>query len=118
MSRSLVLPARGLMVANTLRETRSSFDRMRGLIGRPLREGEALLISSCRQVHTFGMREPIDVVFCDEEWTVLHVVSPMRPWRVGKWVRGARCAIELSPGAARGISPGDRFELVERPVGA
>lgn len=91
--------------------------RARGLIGSTIREDEALILQPAKQVHTFFMRGPIDVIFCDEEWNVLHVVSPMRPWRVGRWVRGAWCAVEMSPGAARGISPGESLELIQRSVG-
>ena len=105
-------------MAARVRWARSMRARVRGLIGSMISEGEALILEPAKQVHTFFMGGPIDVVFCDAEWTVLHVVSPMRPWRIGKWVRGARRAVEFPPGAAHGISPGDKLELVERPVGA
>lgn len=113
MSRSLVLPARGLVVANTLLETRSIRDRIRGLIGRPLRTGEALRIAPCRQVHTFGMREPIDVVFCDGGFRVVHVVREMRPRRVSPVRWDARSVIELRAGAARAVLPGDVLRVCE-----
>ena len=37
-----------------------------------------LVLRPCRQVHTFGMRFPIDVAFCDRYGFVLHV-SRLRP---------------------------------------
>ena len=40
--------------------------RRRGLLGRDAFEG-ALVLRPCRHVHTFGMRFPIDVAFCDRE---------------------------------------------------
>lgn len=100
-------------MANTLRETCSSFDRMRGLIGRPLREGEALLIPSCRQVHTFGMRDPIDVIFCDGDFRVVHVVREMSPRRVSPVRWDARSVIELRSGAAREVAPGETLHVCE-----
>jgi hypothetical protein len=30
---------------------------------------------------------------------VLHVVRSLRPWRITRWVRGARYAVELRAGA-------------------
>jgi uncharacterized protein len=73
-----------------------------------LRAREALIIDGGRQVHTFGVREPIDVVFCDDDWNVLHVVRAMKPARLSRWVRRARFVIELPEGALPGdVKPGD-----------
>ena len=48
-------------------------ERTQGLLGR--RDSSevtgALVLRPCRQVHTFGMRFPIDVAFCDPAGTVL-----------------------------------------------
>lgn len=84
-------------------------ERMRGLLGRPpLRPGEALVIEPAAQVHTFGMRYSIDVLFCKPDGTVLHVVRALRPHRMTRWVRGAKIAIELPPGAVpEDVRPGD-----------
>jgi uncharacterized membrane protein (UPF0127 family) len=71
--------------------------RMRGLLGRAEFDG-ALVIRPCRQVHTFGMRFPIDVAFCNSDGVVLHVAS-MRPWRVSRVVRRGAFVIEAPDGA-------------------
>jgi hypothetical protein len=82
--------------------------RLRGLLGRDrLEAGEAMLFERARQVHTFGMRFALDVVFCDDDWRVLYVVRELRPWRVTKIVRNARYVIELPAGAAAGLAPGE-----------
>jgi uncharacterized membrane protein (UPF0127 family) len=104
------------MLAERIRWARSAMDRARGLIGSPLGADEALIIVPASQVHTFFVGA-IDVVFCDHGWRVLHVVSPMPPRRVTKWVRGARYVVELNPGVAAGVAVGDELELVEAPVG-
>jgi uncharacterized membrane protein (UPF0127 family)/catechol 2,3-dioxygenase-like lactoylglutathione lyase family enzyme len=70
--------------------------RGRGLLGTDsLEDGCGLLIVPCRQVHTFGMRYPIDVIFVDEAWRVKKVVAGMKPGRVGALVFRARAVIEL-----------------------
>lgn len=116
MPTSLLLTDGDLVVADTVRRATSIPGRMRGLLGGPgLGPGEGLLLSPCKQVHTFGMRFPIDVVFCDRGWRVTHVVRGMKPGRVSRVEWRARCAIELSAGAASAVQPGDRLVL-EDPV--
>lgn len=73
--------------------------------------GEALVIEPAAQVHTFFVRFPIDVVFCDDDWTVMHVVSPMARRRVSRWVRGARFVVELRAGSATAVRAGDRLSF-------
>lgn len=64
------------------------------------------------QVHTIGMRYPIDVVLCDRDLVVLRIVRGLRPLRVTKWVRGARVVVELPAGSLPDwISEGDRLSL-------
>lgn len=87
--------------------------RLRGLAGRSrLAEGGGMLFERARQIHTFGMRFPIDVVFCDRDWRVVHVSRSMRPWRLGRWVRGGFYVVELPAGAASDLDAGDRLLAV------
>lgn len=75
--------------------------------------GDALVIERAPQVHTLGMSYAIDVVFCDAGWHVRHYVLSLRPWRVTRWVRGARYAIEMPGGSIQaGIEIGDRLVVV------
>jgi uncharacterized membrane protein (UPF0127 family) len=78
--------------------------RRQGLSGRDELEG-VLVLRPCRQVHTFRMRFPIDVAFCDRDGFVLHVAS-LRPWRLSRPVPRAYFAIEARAGAF------DRWKLV------
>jgi uncharacterized membrane protein (UPF0127 family) len=80
--------------------------RRRGLLGRDGIDGVLVLVP-CRQVHTFGMRFPIDVAFVARDGTVLHVTT-LRPFRVTRVVWRARLVLEARAGAlARwGIVPG------------
>ena len=77
--------------------------RRRGLFGRDQLDG-VLILRPCRQVHTFGMKFPIDVAFCDRYGFVLHV-SQMRPGRVSRYVLRAYFAIEAAEGSF------DRWEI-------
>jgi uncharacterized membrane protein (UPF0127 family) len=101
----------GEVVAENVRWARSLRERVRGLIGFSLSFEDALVFERAAQVHTFGMRGPIDVVFCNGDGRVLHVVRAMRPRRVSRWVRGARITVELAAGRAMNVSAGDVLAL-------
>lgn len=84
--------------------------RSRGLLGRTqMCADEALWLSPCKSVHTFGMRFCIDVAFLAADGSALHLVHEMRPWRVSKLVLKAVGALEMSAGAlgAAGVRIGD-----------
>lgn len=71
--------------------------RRRGLLGRA-GIGGVLVLVPCRQVHTVGMRFPIDVGFCAADGRLLRRVT-MRPGRVSRPVWRARLVIEAEAGA-------------------
>jgi uncharacterized membrane protein (UPF0127 family) len=88
--------------------------RLVGLLNHDsLAEGEGLLITSCRQVHTLFMRFAIDAVFLDDSDTVVRVES-LRPWRFSGLHLKASKVLELPFGAAErgGLKPGLRLEFV------
>jgi uncharacterized membrane protein (UPF0127 family) len=85
--------------------------RRRGLQGRTDIEG-VLVLRPCRHVHTFGMRFPIDVAFCDRDGFVLHVAT-LRPGRFSRIVPRAYFAVEAREGffGKSGVAPGDVVEV-------
>lgn len=86
--------------------------RMRGLLGtRSLPPGRGLLIPRARQVHTFGMRYAIDVVFLDRSMTVVHVVREMRPNRISRLVWRSRMVVETPAGAAAAVQVGELLQI-------
>ena len=100
----------GRTVAHSVLRAPTRMARVRGLLGQSsMVPGAALMLEPARQVHTMGMRFPIDVVFCDRELNVLHVIRSMRPQRLSRVVLRARSAIELEAGGAHGLSRGDRL---------
>lgn len=102
----------GFVLASDVSFARSPAERTRGLLGRRLAEGEALVIEPAAQIHTFGMRYRIDVVFCDRGLKIVHIARNVPPWRITRWVRGARLAIELPGGALpNSLSVGDLLEI-------
>jgi uncharacterized protein len=108
-----VLTAEGVVVCERCEVPKSSFARMRGLLGRDgLEPGTGMLIDAAPSVHMFFMRFPIDVVFLDRDRTVVGVRHRLAPWRVAG-ARHAVAALELPAGAAAeaGIQEGDVLVL-------
>jgi uncharacterized membrane protein (UPF0127 family) len=115
VSLARVRNAAGVVVCARCEIPKSSFARMRGLLGRSgLEPGSGMLIDSAPSVHMFFMRFPIDVVFLDRDWKVVAVRRQLRPWRVAG-ARRAVAALELPAGAAAeaGIEEGDVLSLEE-----
>jgi uncharacterized membrane protein (UPF0127 family) len=85
--------------------------RRRGLLHRDRFDG-ALVLRPCRNVHTAGMKFPIDVAFCDAEGTVLRTTT-LAPWRISRVVRRSAFVIEAEAGAFERwrLARGDRVEL-------
>ena len=101
------------VIASRVRIAASPLARMRGLAMKPgMAANEGLILEPASQIHTFGMRFSIDVIFCDRDWNIVHVVRNVKPNRMTRWVRGARRVIELSAGSLpQGLAVGDRLEL-------
>ena len=60
------------------------WSRLRGLLARPTLAGDgsqALLITPCASVHTFGMRYPLDLVYLDFAGKVVGWREHVAPWR-------------------------------------
>ena len=85
--------------------------RIKGLLGREGIEG-ALLLRPAKSVHTMGMRFPIDVAFCDDDFRVIDVCT-MRPNRMGRPRPKAHSVIEAEEGAFERwrLRVGDHLEI-------
>ena len=102
----------GRIVADRVLRASTLGDRLRGLLGRrEMETGSALLLQPARQIHTIGMRFPIDVVFCDRDLRVLRVVRSLRPRRVTRYVRRAHYVVECAGGSVGELAPGDELSI-------
>jgi protein-S-isoprenylcysteine O-methyltransferase Ste14 len=61
----------------------------------------------------FGMRYPIDVVFLDERFAVVHTIPGLAPWATSPRIGAATSVIELPAGtlARVGVAPGTRLVI-------
>ncbi|MDR1185359.1 MAG: DUF192 domain-containing protein [Coriobacteriales bacterium] len=73
--------------------------RMRGLLDSAVcDDGEVLILVPCKSIHTFGMRESIDVAFINRQGCVLKTVRELPPSRFLS-CRGASCVLERRSGS-------------------
>src|SRR5438067_11001296 len=101
-------------IADKAARAGSFFARGRGLMFTPpLPAGGGLVIEPCSSIHMFFMRYPLDILFLDKQGKVVFMYKGIKPWRVGRVVRGARLAIELPEGAIdrSGTLVGDRITI-------
>ncbi len=82
-------------------------ERVRGLIGRPA--DPPLLLQRTRSVHTFGMRDPIEVVLLDGRMRVLRILT-LRPRRLLLPRPRVRAVLEMRSSP---FTAGDRLRLRE-----
>jgi uncharacterized membrane protein (UPF0127 family) len=112
MPERLVVEPSGDVIATKVSYALTLRSRALGLLGEDeAPASSALVFERAKQIHTFGMRFAIDVLFCASDWKVLHVVHGMKPWRMSRIVLRSRFVVELPEGAAAGVVPGDRIRV-------
>lgn len=83
----LLNQTKNIVMAEEVIRAISFSERAIGLLGKSkLDSSKALWIYRCKDIHTFFMRFPIDVVFVDQNLKVTDVVKNVKPWRfVFRW---------------------------------
>ena len=90
------------IIAKNVSVANNFYKRLKGLLCKKgLESGEGLLISPCKQVHTFGMKFNIDVVFVSPTSKVVHIEHNMSKGKVSKYIKGANQVLELKGGTAK-----------------
>lgn len=97
-----------------VRKAQSLEDRTRGLIGQS--EIEPLWLETRFGIHTFGMRQPIDVMVLDMNNSVRVLKKGLKPNRVFIWNPQFKRVVELPSGYVqkKSIRLGEKIELTEQ----
>jgi uncharacterized membrane protein (UPF0127 family) len=106
-TRNVALVSKGRLANNF-------FTRLRGLVGvKNLPAGDGLLIQPCNQIHCMFMSIPIDVLYIGSDGRVLAMDVAMRPWAMGRMIRGAKSVLEMPTGTitATGTAIGDQLQI-------
>lgn len=103
----------GCLLLARVRHARLFHQRLFGLLfANPPGPGEGLLISPCRQVHTFGMRFAIDVAFLNHQGVIVQCTPSLTPFRMAG-ATDATQVLELRAGAIAelGLAAGQQLTL-------
>jgi uncharacterized membrane protein (UPF0127 family) len=72
------------------------FSRLKGLIGRmKLRPDEGIWVVPSRGVHTLGLLFPLDLIYLDEHYRVIHLVEYFPSFRIAPLKTQAESVLEL-----------------------
>jgi uncharacterized membrane protein (UPF0127 family) len=105
---------RNQVIADKAARAGSFLARGRGLmLSPPLPAGGGLVIDPCSSIHMLFMRYPLDILFVGKDGKVVFMYEGIKPWRVGRIVRGAKLAIELPEGSisSSGTQVGDEVAI-------
>jgi uncharacterized membrane protein (UPF0127 family) len=73
-------------------------ERLRGLLGKfRISSGEGLWLVPSRGIHTVGMLFPIDVIYLDAHYRVIHLVEHLRPFSISPIRLKSASLLELPP---------------------
>ena len=97
-------------VLSSLNIAETAAARRRGLIGQTEID-TPLLIDSCKWIHTFGVKQPLDVTYLDTKMQVIKI-SKIKPSRMAMPVLKAKHVLEASAGTFEnwGLAVGHTLE--------
>lgn len=106
---------KGIMLADRGRIADGFVDRLIGLLKTASENfvfGDGLFIVPCNQIHMFGMKYAIDVVFVDKQGVVVGLTERIGPGQMSKMFPKAHACLELPAGVIgdTGTSEGDEIE--------
>ncbi|HHY19447.1 MAG TPA: DUF192 domain-containing protein [Firmicutes bacterium] len=93
----------------------SFLSRLVGFIGKKPQKGDALLIIPCKQIHTFFMQAPIDVVYLSKDGFVVDFFPSVLPGKILPYSRKTEMVLELALGTITYLAKGQKitFQLKE-----
>jgi uncharacterized membrane protein (UPF0127 family) len=108
--------SRNAFISSELRRADTHWSRLLGLMGtspKNFPHGSGLWIVPCQGVHTMWMRYPIDVLYLDENKTVLYIEENVQPWRIPPMHFDTASVIEVRSPAVMtsGTCVGDILEI-------
>lgn len=75
----------------------SFFQKLRGLLGlKFLPKDKGIVLTNCKQVHTFGMKFPIDLIVLDSEFNIIRFVGNLKPNKISPYFKEGKHIIELA----------------------
>ncbi len=109
----------GRVLAYDAHAANSFGKRLKGLLGQKFFErGDALVISPCQQIHSYGMKFKFDAIFVDKEMRVIHVLETIPPFKISPFIKKAYMVIELPAGTVASSGTVYNHQLIFQKGGA
>lgn len=91
------------------------FKRLHGLMFKKSFPMDGVLLVPCKQIHTFFMAFPIDVIFLNKEGIVLDALPSIEPGKVSKLYKSCQKVLELPSKSIfkHNIETGNLLEIEE-----
>jgi uncharacterized membrane protein (UPF0127 family) len=92
----------------------TTLSRLRGLIGRwSLRSGRGIWVVPSRGIHTLGVFFPLDLIYLDADYRVIHTVEHFPKFSISPWKTKAESVLELPTHTiySSQTQPGDQFVI-------
>lgn len=105
---------KGKVICEKVEIADSFFKRFMGLMYRKnMNENEGLLLDPCNEIHTFGMKFPIDTITVSSDNIIIYIDENIAPRRVRPRIKEGKKVLELNAGTIKnyGLEPGDLVEF-------
>lgn len=102
----------GFTIADDVQKLDSIFDKTIGLLSK--KNYSSLLFKTCFGIHTFFLKQPIDILILDNQWKVVKIKKNLQPNRFFFWNPKYCIVVELPINLIKNTSIGD--QIVKNPL--
>ncbi len=91
------------------------YHNAKGLLGEAqLKENTGMLFKRCSNIHMFGMKMPLDIIFLASDGRIIKCVNSLQPWKVSGCL-GSSMTLELPKGSIEktGLKQSMKLEIKE-----
>ncbi|HNW39399.1 MAG TPA: DUF192 domain-containing protein [Candidatus Omnitrophota bacterium] len=112
----LINQTKNTILAEDVLVAGTPFKRIKGLLGKKVfLPDQAIILAPCNSIHTFFMRFAIDVIFVDNDYKVIKVLTRFNPNRFSSICWNSSITIELPAGklVATNTQVQDQLKLLD-----
>lgn len=105
------------VISENLTVADTYFKRLKGLMfTKNLPPQNALQIIPCSEIHTFFMNYSLDVLYLDDNNSIVYLDEKLKPGKIGRYVKNAKSVIELPEGKIKeaNIKVGQTVQCIKK----
>ncbi len=93
-----------------LYQAKSFYQRFKGLMLKK-NINYAIVFENCNGIHTFFMKEEIDVILTDKDNNILYLYPNLKPWRILLPKKDVYNTYELPKGSLKNINKNNKIKI-------